>query len=147
SEERITQLENNLIALQATHNNTLNQLTEAEPVFAEIPVQSDDEDTATVVEVDGNSLIDEDDEAENDFSELLELIATFQTDGVSDDDEETVFLNDIPETYIVQRGDSLLGISQRFFNTTDMVGEIMRLNNIENPDRIYFGKVLVLPRG
>ena len=46
-------------------------------------------------------------------------------------------------TYVVQRGDTLAGIARRF-NTTAQA--ISAANNIANPNRIYAGQVLVIPR-
>ena len=41
--------------------------------------------------------------------------------------------------YMIRSGDTLAGIAQRF-NTT--VPELMRLNNITNPDMIYAGRII-----
>jgi len=51
-----------------------------------------------------------------------------------------------PATYIVQAGDSLMGISRRMYGTTTMVERIMEVNGIEDADTIFFGQVLVLPQ-
>lgn len=48
------------------------------------------------------------------------------------------------QTYTIRRGDTLSGIANRF-NTT--VSELVRLNNIANPDRIYEGQVLIIRPG
>lgn len=47
-------------------------------------------------------------------------------------------------TYVVQPGDTLTSIAQRFGTT---VAELVALNNIPNPDLIYVGQVLQLPDG
>ncbi len=47
------------------------------------------------------------------------------------------------DTYIVQPGDTLRIIAQRY-NTT--VAAIVTRNNITNPDRINVGQVLIIPR-
>ena len=52
----------------------------------------------------------------------------------------------IPETYTIQYGDSLIGISMMFFDTADMVDAIMYLNGIENPNHIVAGRTIALPR-
>jgi len=52
----------------------------------------------------------------------------------------------IPETYTIQYGDSLIGISMRFFDTADMVEAIMYLNGIEDPHHIVAGRTIALPR-
>ncbi len=53
---------------------------------------------------------------------------------------------EIPDTYKVQQGDSLLSISQKFYGNRTMVKRIMEFNNMDDPDKIYFGKVLKLPK-
>lgn len=46
--------------------------------------------------------------------------------------------------YVVQPGDTLAGIAQRFGTTVDA---IVRANNISNPNLIYVGQVLTIPTG
>ena len=43
------------------------------------------------------------------------------------------------QTYVVQRGDTLWGIAQRFHTT---VGHLVALNHIQNPDLIYPGETI-----
>lgn len=49
------------------------------------------------------------------------------------------------QTYTVQEGDSLYYISTKFFGNVERVDDIMKLNDITDPDMIFFGKVLKLP--
>ena len=51
-----------------------------------------------------------------------------------------------PSTYVVQAGDSLNSISRRVYGTIAMVERIMEANDIEDPDRIFLGQVLILPQ-
>jgi hypothetical protein len=46
------------------------------------------------------------------------------------------------DTYVVQRGDTLWRLAQRFDTTVD---DLVYLNDIRNPDLIFVGQVLVLP--
>jgi len=62
------------------------------------------------------------------------------------DDPPAVAYNLIPETYTIQYGDSLIGISIRFFDTADMVDAIMELNGIYDPHHIVAGRTIALPR-
>jgi len=51
-----------------------------------------------------------------------------------------------PATYVVQAGDSLMGISRRVYGNIGMVERIMEVNGIEDADTIFFGQVLILPQ-
>ncbi len=44
--------------------------------------------------------------------------------------------------YTIQRGDTLTSIARRYNTTVD---ELARLNNIQNPNRIYAGETLLIP--
>lgn len=50
-----------------------------------------------------------------------------------------------PESYQVQKGDSLIAISKRFYGTDEKVIEICRLNNIKDPNQIQPGQNILLP--
>lgn len=50
-----------------------------------------------------------------------------------------------PESYQVQKGDSLIAISRRFYGTDEKVIEICRLNNIKGPNQIQPGQNILLP--
>jgi len=60
--------------------------------------------------------------------------------------ENPALILPIPETYVVQPGDSLLAIALRFFEDANMVSEILALNGLTNPDMIVAGHTLYLPR-
>lgn len=50
-----------------------------------------------------------------------------------------------PVAYVIQKGDTLIGISKRQYGTEDRVKEICALNDISNPDDIRFGQKILLP--
>ncbi len=54
--------------------------------------------------------------------------------------------NFIPETYVVESGDSLLNIANVFYGDSSKVNDIMELNELDNADKIYIGMVLRLPQ-
>ena len=60
--------------------------------------------------------------------------------------EQTALIPEIPYTYTIQPGDSLIAISLRFFGNVDMVADILELNGIEDPDMIVAGRTIALPR-
>ncbi|BCN28856.1 LysM peptidoglycan-binding domain-containing protein [Anaeromicropila herbilytica] len=47
--------------------------------------------------------------------------------------------------YIVQKGDTLVTISLKFYHTVNYVNKIMKTNNIEDQDHIIIGQKLMLP--
>lgn len=49
-------------------------------------------------------------------------------------------------TYTVRRGDTLSGIAARLLGNSDRYREIATLNKIANPNRIYAGQVLRIPK-
>lgn len=50
----------------------------------------------------------------------------------------------VPQTYTVQKGDTLWGIAKRFLGDGSRYREIATLNNIANPNLIYPGRVFRL---
>ena len=60
--------------------------------------------------------------------------------------EQEALIPSVPLTYTIQPGDSLIGISLRFFGDTGMVNEILALNGIDNPDLIVAGRTIALPQ-
>lgn len=53
-------------------------------------------------------------------------------------------VNTQPDVYVVEAGDSLLGIALRFGLTLD---ELMEANGLENPDFVFVGQRLLIPEG
>lgn len=47
--------------------------------------------------------------------------------------------------YVVQKGDSLVGICRKIYQTTAMMEKLCEVNNIEDKDAIYAGQYLTLP--
>lgn len=50
-----------------------------------------------------------------------------------------------PVAYVIQKGDTLIGISLRQYGTENRVKDICTLNDIKNPDDIRFGQKILLP--
>ena len=47
--------------------------------------------------------------------------------------------------YVVQKGDSLVGICKKIYQTTAMLDKLCEVNGIEDQDSIYAGQYLTLP--
>ena len=54
-------------------------------------------------------------------------------------------VREIPESYIVQKGDTLLGISRKIYGGDEELDAICALNGIDDSDRILAGQKLLLP--
>ena len=48
-------------------------------------------------------------------------------------------------TYIIQSGDTLVGLSRRYYGDETHVQMICDYNHIENGDKIYIGQKILLP--
>lgn len=51
----------------------------------------------------------------------------------------------LPETYVVQKGDTLVGICRNYYGDEQMLEEICRLNGITDVDYIQVGETILLP--
>ena len=78
-----------------------------------------------------------------------EAISSDSLPGTEDGPDETQLTDAqtwlLQGYYIVKKGDSLVGISQRIYGTTQKVDRICELNGIEDVDKIYEGQKLLLP--
>lgn len=61
------------------------------------------------------------------------------------DEPATERLEQVQNIYIIEDGDTLAKISEKFYNTNQRVAEICDLNNIENPNKIVVGEKILLP--
>ncbi len=64
-----------------------------------------------------------------------------QEEAVQEASAESV----VPETYVVQAGDTLLGISRKIYGRDDQIDAICSLNGIDDSDHILVGQKLLLP--
>jgi LysM repeat protein len=67
---------------------------------------------------------------------------TNTTESTTDTTQPITTSSYIPETYVVQPGDSLYSIAEKFSLSAPALVE---LNDIKNPDRVPVGTVLKLP--
>ncbi|MCD8037071.1 MAG: LysM peptidoglycan-binding domain-containing protein [Clostridiales bacterium] len=71
------------------------------------------------------------------YSPVITVMAAENNSGKEDSDEK--------RTYTIKEGDTLAGICRLFYGDDSRLEEIMAMNNITNPDVIYYGKELQLP--
>lgn len=93
--------------------------------------------TADSVMADGQNAVTTDADAESSTAR--------QSASASDSSPQVQEALARPESYQVQKGDSLIAISRRFYGTDEKVIEICRLNNIKDPNQIQPGQNILLP--
>ena len=93
--------------------------------------------TADSVMADGQNAVTTDADAESSTAR--------QSASASDSSPQVQEALARPESYQVQKGDSLIAISRRFYGTDEKVIEICRLNNIKDPNQIQPGQNIILP--
>jgi LysM repeat protein len=90
----------------------------------------------------------DDNEDNNDSTSDVELAdEDSNTEKVADsqEDKETVVVQDKVNYYTVESGDTLAGISYKLYQTYTKVDKIMKLNNIKDQDVILVGQRLIVP--
>lgn len=149
SEERIAVLEQNLSALNTAYRNISASMEETQAAFLGQSEQKDNSEenpvppSETTPQEQNTEAAVTEPPAEAPPSEApVETPAETPSPSPVPQTESSA----IPESYIVQQGDNLLYISRKFYGSENMVEKIMEANNMDNPDTIYFGKKLILPR-
>ena len=144
SDDRINMLEQNISALNTAYRNLASSSEQAAAAFA--PGENSSSSGGLVVTENGNKLLETENAkaAEAAFAPSSnEAPAAASSEAVQAQPAAPL---EIPETYTVQQGDSLTGISQKFYGTREMVEKIMEANSIADPDKIFFGKILIMPK-
>jgi len=161
NEDRISKLENKIQIV----SNLYKELDDSESVFA----LKQDKNKITVtpeiikdIEPKEKNNKQEANQKENDFfaydfQDDFDLeddqVNKIQTGETKPEEQQEKKLEDqqekkekkIPESYVVKDGDSLGSISLKFFGDLSMVNKIMEINGMDDPDKIYVGKILKLP--
>lgn len=116
----------------------------AEVAVAQDSTASTDGTTATDVSTAESASADA---SESEVAEVqsasVEETATAEASVVSSMTEAQTYLNQ--GYYIVQKGDSLVGICKRIYQTTAMMDKLCEVNEIEDENAIYAGQKLILP--
>ena len=126
SEDRLNTLEQELVVLTNAYVSIIQSLQATQEAFAM-------QGTGIVIEEDGAAL------------QAMPSPEPDQAQTLQTPPQVIPSIANLPQTYIVQQGDNLLAISQMFYGTTEMVEHIMYLNNIEDPNMIFQGMILLLP--
>ena len=124
------------------------------------------EENANVIEKNGTVNLDNTEEIVFSEENLSEEGASYESEQVEDvldqKDVDKVAEEDITndalqdkkenetatqrmESYVIQKGDTLIAISTSIYGSDAVVGQICALNNISNPDNIQIGQKILLP--
>lgn len=76
-----------------------------------------------------------------DYSSMIEA-----NSATADTNSSTSQPTELPEEYIIKTGDSLYKISEYFYKDTSMVSSIMELNGLANPNSVFAGQKIKLPK-
>jgi len=109
----------------------------------------DAQDTASAADGENTDMTSDTSVSASDSAEASaeESSSSSDADGEGDSavSTEAETAGSLPEYYVVQKGDSLLSVSQAVYGTESKVEEICELNGIEDMDMIYEGQKLLLP--
>lgn len=141
NDDRISELENKLSAIDTSYKYIVSQIKDdnAQSVFAaqqnndikEVAVST----TEAITEL-TTQLIQ--------TTEAQKTTQTTQTTTQITTQAKTTF--NVPDTYTVEAGDTLGHISRKFYGSEKMMTRIMEVNQLDDPNKIYFGKVIKLPK-
>lgn len=124
---------------EAADNRTTDSVTTNNVTTDNVTTDSVTTDSVTTdsVMADGQNAVTTDADAESSTAR--------QSASASDSSPQVQEALARPESYQVQKGDSLIAISRRFYGTDEKVIEICRLNNIKDPNQIQPGQNILLP--
>lgn len=135
SDDRISELERRIAKLDESYRYVLSQMKNdnVKSVFADDSSDSKKLDTKettieTVTEI---------------TTEIITEANTTIEKNITVDDKNKKLQN--IDTYEIKEGDSLEGISKKIYGTRNKISDIMEVNNMDDPNKIYSGMVIKLP--
>ncbi|MBQ4347204.1 MAG: LysM peptidoglycan-binding domain-containing protein, partial [Firmicutes bacterium] len=135
SQERIRGLEKNVAEVQTAYSGLKDELETARTAMAWNETSADYADTEVPAT-----------EAPMPSTQITEIHILPATEAVSEASEDISGLSENePAYYIVKSGDVLRSISKEIYGNVSMVEEIVALNGLESPDKIFEGQKLLLP--
>ncbi len=145
SDNKIAELEKEVILVNEAYSQLSNEfLGEATPVFnnTETVGENKTENIAAsnTPSVSINDILNGDTSKEVDVQQ--QSVVQQQTQVATSQNTQTAVEF---TTYKIGVGDTLSSISAKFYGSKDRATDIMKLNNIEDPNKIYYGMVIKLP--
>lgn len=150
--QRVNVLQETLaqVQMQGSGNNKMQmETTESEAGWEEKPAD------VQVETVEGNVYASNEQETQvqEEETSVVQEETTVTTTNVAKESPEPVEVPTLTEAqtyleqgyYVVQKGDSLVGICKRIYQTTALMDKLCELNEIEDENAIYAGQRLILP--
>ncbi len=163
SDSKINELEEQIVLVTKAYDELVDEFVgDTATVFnpdSSVEVNAAENSTSGTNETEQsiNDMLDKQAEVENSLSNE-EPVANNVEDGNTESSIESSTANSTKtnttsnnesektyQKYTVGAGDTLSSISMKFYGTKDKQIDIMRLNGIEDPNKIYFGMELMLP--
>lgn len=140
SDDKITELEKRLAKLDDSYKYILSQIKDdnVQSVFAQNNL-----DYKNTLTEQTSSL-----STANTHTTMDTTISTNQSiiDKISETTSQNLSTTEKDfKKYIVKEGDTLELISKKIYGNRNKIEEIMSINGLDNPDKIYIGKTLLLP--
>ncbi len=154
NDERISKLETELNTIRTAYNGLVTYINEngATAVFAQSTPTVIVDNTETITKdyaKEEVALKEENTKIENSVNSEQQKDSEEKTEEKIEEKEvvavSNINKNPIPKSYVIQKGDSLISISKNIYGTDEMTETIMELNNIKDPNKIFFGMVIKLP--
>ncbi len=164
SQDRLQKLETEVSSVKVSYTAMEEQLNNTQMVFAQsqekiTQLEREKEESEKIKAQEDERIRQE--EAAKKAEEARAKEDTAQTDtktqnGVSEEGDKTAPTDGgdkvsagsgaVPEYYMVEAGDNLGYISTKFYGSNEKVAEILELNQMSDPDKIFFGQKLLLPQ-
>ena len=135
NDDRISELEQKLLKLDKSYKYILSQVKDdnVKSVFAESDKQSLTTNTSLIEQTTQTT------------TQNIQDTTKETTTKVSTENSQTTTEKPKYKTYEIKDGDSLEAISKKIYGDRNKIEEIMELNGITNPHKIYSGMIINIP--
>ena len=151
SDDKINELEKRLVKLDESYRYILSQIKDdnVQSVFAQNNTSYVEQSTEHTTLSTTNTISHTTNETNTISTTETTSVSTTETTTETTTQTNSSLLNNINKDslkkYEVKEGDSLELISKKFYGNRSKIEEIMNINGLDNPDKIYSGMTLLLP--
>ena len=151
SDDKINELEKRLVKLDESYRYILSQIKDdnVQSVFAQNNTSYLEQSTEHTTLSTTNTISHTTNETNTISTTETTSVSTTETTTQTTTQTTSSLLNNINKDslkkYEVKEGDSLELISKKFYGNRSKIEEIMNINGLDNPDKIYSGMTLLLP--